>query len=714
MSKTNNDNERTTNGTKHESRTTYADRFRSYIGQRTLQPGTPNDKDGNRDDNDGQTKQEKTLLWIKPNIDKNASQKATVRRTNRVIVHSENKKGHVTNEDIVAMKRWFLEIWKSTHVIPYDILTLESFLVTYFGYDYDEIVNLTLKKYKLLEVKYASFLVYVAEKIGSKIFCYEYLSHFMSICKRNFKKQHTYNAIIKSMVQEQVTTDVGYLISPELYITLKNEGAKNICVVTAKTKFHTITSWLLRGKFVYIPAEYHEKLQLDTNMDVLENINDVELYTTGYSQYVYTDIKTSRLGVNGSDKLAWFSALNNLLPTSQMILYAPQIKNFEHQPHLATITYICNDKSTSVEAYLLVAWSFYDQFKNDSGVVNLTITAAAAIVNERKLETGQDFSQLMQQITVAFQRLSGSVLCGTPDTVQIQIRRTVSKMGSFMTKMDAARRNFHDASKEGVYKLVAVAGKASGKTTLINLITSNFSEKLYVEDSDDYGKFISYIVVNENCGNLDDLKLSEEQVLNYAINFVKKKDVEHPDVNLTSYYNAVVEQMIRADVEKINFSNMSKIQQQLTYTKAVMDLYSKYYQSIRDLYYKLDSGKTLNQKMYENGILHFMKEEGRTMLVEFFHIFACNYRRKPPNLAIRYEPNFNTEVAIYSRIISQDMDFVQAIADVLLKMFYDQSSEYVTSIIGPSAFLTVFGLAPVLRYNNFIEFNFDGHSDVAG
>lgn len=711
----------TTKTTNPKSKDTYVSKFRRFISDGTAGiTSTNNDPSGDSKviaDNESSEQREKDQKVFIP---KQNAFKTKVKRSldvsdaaNR---HQLNDKGHVTVQDITALHKWFQNIWKTVRVIPYELLTFESFLITYFNYAYNDITGLTDRKRRVLYSRYTSLLTLISDTLATNIFIESNLRPFMNMCRRNFNRQQLYNSIVLNLIKENTIQKYGYLISADLYIQLKKSGVKNLAMVSAKTQPQTIRNWLAQGRYVYIPVEYEAAYELDKNFDVHNHENELTLYQVGYNAFTYTSATQSQMGINTISELNWFAALNNHLNTADVLITAPQIKNFENQPHLVTVSYYVGDLCTSVEAYMLVSWLFYQKYKNDSGIINIHLTPTSLFINSVECHDEiPDFEAFIRKLSVSFTTLTGNELGGKPDKVTLQIRLPVSKMGSFMTNINNARNKFLETRKKEVYKLVAIAGKASGKTTLITLVKEQLGKDIYVEDSDDYGKFVTYLLLKYQIGDLSNLKnvITEADVLETAIEFVTKlTEKSLPDI--PSYYNTIVEHLIREDVKSYDFENMSKISQHLSFTNLVASLYTKHYASIRELYYQLDSHPVLNQKIFENGILHYMDQNGLRMLLQFFHIASCNYRRKPSHLTIRYEPNFNTKVAIYDRIQASDLDMTTAIADILLQMFYDQSSEYVTSIIGPLSFLATFGVLPVLAYNDVLVFDFPTHSDVAG
>ncbi|UJG27950.1 VP6 [Bercke-Baary Melophagus reo-like virus] len=688
------------------TRLTFTERFTQILNEPSTESRSPKFEENNLSEG----------ICIKAYKENVNTKRKTNKINNKKIQHTDNAKGHVTLEDVEAMKRWFIGNWKEVRVIPFEILTLETFLITYFGYTYHDVVNLNQRKYKLVEQRYALFLSTVADVVHRQLFIYENLKSFMNMCKRNFEKQQLYNSIIQSYINETLLIRMGYLVNAAVALELKNERSQDIMIVGNKTRYHTILSWLKKQKFVYIPDEFRERLNLEANYDMIEIEANLTTYLVGYGSFVYTDIKNSPIGTEVNPRLSWFLALNNYFQTQPLLTIAPQIKNFKQQPHLASLIYTVQGLANIVDIYLLVDWEFYNKYKNKSGLVNIHITNDTVLINSKQISMlPKDVERLCSDLTISCQRLTGSKILGDLQHVDIQIRRSLSKMGSFLSQLECSKNKFLSQVKNDVYKLAVIAGKANGKTSLIQLVKHQLDYNVYIEDSDDYGKFITHLVQAYKCGEISKLNeiLTEELVLSEAVKFAQLCD-ENGVESIPSFYNSVVAVLIETDVREADLEHFKLASYQVEYSKFITKLYRKYFTQIRDLYYKLDSGKVVNQKMYENGILNYMRQGERRVLLQFFHIFACNYRRKAANFTMRYESNFDTDVALYARIINKHVDPINAIADTLLKMFYDQSAEYVTSISGPSAFMSLFGLIPVLSFTDSLYFNFRTHLDVTG
>lgn len=628
--------------------------------------------------------------------------------------HANNNRGHVTTSDIEAMKRWFSENWKTTQTIPFEILTLQSFLITYFGYTYGAIEKLPPRKFKVLEANYADFLKKVGGTIQTRLFNYENLKPFMDMCRRNFQKQKAYTKLIQSYIEESKITRMGYLISANLATQLLESGNTNVMVATSKTRFHTILTWLSKAKLVYIPDEFRAKLNIEADLDYFEKVSDVTDYLVGFGAYKFTDVKTAELGINGPPELSWFIALNNYVQTAPILTISPQIKNFENEPHLATLTYFTSESEYSIDVVLLVDWEFYNKHKNKTGVINISISANTVLINSEIIPMQeQDIVKLTTDLTVAMHRMTGTKILADFLTVNISVKKSLEKMGSFMSKL-AAAKNLYLSKRNSIYKLTMIAGKASGKTTLINLIKGQLSEKLYVEDSDDYGKFLTVLTSTHASGDIDylDTELTEEQVIDAAKAFAELSTNSGLD-NIPSYFNSVVSVLIRNDMSHIEWNKLRPIDHALLFSETLNRLYAKYYCQIRDLYYRWSSGQNINERVFESGIYRHMIETGKNTYVAFFHIFSSNYKRKPSDLNLRYEPNFSTNISLYKRMIKKESTIIDAMTESLLKMFYDQAAEYITTVTGPAAFMGLFGLVPILSYSDSLYFDFKTHLDTA-
>lgn len=627
--------------------------------------------------------------------------------------HAKNSKGHVTLPDIEAMKRWFNENWKTSATIPFQILTLESFLITYFGYTYNSIQALSVKKREAIETNYKIFLSKIGAIMQTRLFNYENLKPFMDMCKRNFQKQKAYNRIIQAYITEKKAMRMGYLIDANLYIQLSKDNHPNLKIASSTTRYNAIITWLSKQKLVYVPVEFREKLNIEADMDMFENINDIRDYLVGFGSYNFTDIKLTELGITGPSELAWFVALNNYVNISPILTLSPQIKNFEYEPHLTTLTYTTAQTEYSIEVILLVDWAMYNKYRNASGVMNLSITKDTVMINSEVIPTKEeDINKLTKDLTIAIHRMTGAQILADLTNVKISVRRTLEKMGSFMAKMTAARNLYLETSK-GVYKMAMIAGKASGKTTIINLVRNQLSSDIYIEDSDDYGKFLTMLVSNHGSGDIDflDSELSDEQIMLEAKNFAAMNDTVGVD-NIPSYFNLLVSLMIRDEVNQLDWASIRKADYSQLYEDTLNKLYIKHFPHIKDIYYRWSSGQSINERLFENGIYQYLEAVNKRIYIAFFHIFSSNYKRKPSNLSFRYEPNFNTNISLYKRMIDKNTPIVEALTESLLKMYYDQAAEHVTTVAGPSAFMGLFGLVPVLSCKSTLCFEFKTHLDI--
>lgn len=617
----------------------------------------------------------------------------------------------LSDEDMSKVKRWIEDLF-SKNLIPFEVLDLKLFLVTFCGIDVLKVDDLPKSAYSALKKRHADLLTHLMKVTGNQVFQPDHLGYLFFRIRRLLTKNKRLPAYLTGLLTNTGQIRMGYFINEAARNELVKHGDARLFECTSTTRIQTVIANLTRGKLVYVPQGAKHLLSDSDSLDVL-TMNELPSFRyimTGLGQYQFSSMLNNPVSTMDTS-LNWLVVANSYLRTSPDKLTSP-FTSTSYTPWEANLRILRPTGYTNHNVYISVDREFIDKYSVKEGNITIRVEPGVVRINNSEValdsEKMKEFLQHLDFISMQ-PKTFAPINTGPEPNYQITLLRPMARMASYMRELNLARDAFLSEKKNGIFNVVIVAGKGSGKSSLTALLGSVFGRNLFVEDSDDYGKFLYWMLnkYNETDITALDNRLSEADVIECACEFAGL--IDRGEVPVESFLNIISENMIRElpDYANFKFSESHDCEVKRYLGPRVLSMINKVYKVFRPCMRaelaKISNFKTLNQKFFQDGLKMYMDARDIRFYISFLHLVEDNVRRRAANRCVRYVPITNAALSVSYRATSKGLSLLEFAADMCLTMLYEEISSYVTPVLGPVGLLRLFGVVPVLSYSPSIE-----------
>lgn len=462
------------------------------------------------------------------------------------------------------------------------------------------------------------------------------------------------------------------------------------------TNSKTFETWINSGKIVLMS----ETMVIDNtrmpSLDGFEAYDSISIEQarelipkTGFGELTWTapynsDIEIYLTGV-GFD---WFLDWNNCLPTSDSsIAFVPSPTPYECRKW--TVRSVTNNHTITYEANVLIDPALGNKIGSRNGVkFSLLPTGWQTPWGEYPL-TFEERKQAGIALSISSRPSTLYKLTFTQMTnLYISSGPSGYKSEAYV---DLCRREMDKCQKEGVCKVALIAGKGEGKSTFIELLKETSAGKnLFIEDSDDWGQWIAFLVHKTGKLMPQDLEkvLTDATAIQYVAEFY---DFKAKGGIIPSYFNSCAERVIELKVKEAKYDL-----EHLTPTQ-LHNLLTECKPPVHTLLLNANSAKHINQKTFEDGIRVYNIPKMKDYLyICFMHIAQDNVKRMPADIIVRFDTGTDSIVNQALRASNKNYTSIQYLADLLLKIIYTDATEFVMPKLTAGEVLRMFGIVPVL------------------
>lgn len=620
----------------------------------------------------------------------------------------------ISEDEVLQTKKWISYLWKQKQLIPFEVLDLKLFLVSFCGFDVAKIDDLPRNGYSVMRNKHRDILLHLEKLTGSSVFHPDHLGYLFYRLRRVIVKNKRLPQALHCLLTSPIQKKMGYFISDAVRLELIKQKDPRLFECTSTTRIQSIIANITLGKLVFVPEDLKAKIELGDLYDPLSSaeFSTFKYIMTGLGGYTFSSL--SRNPIASMDtSLNWLVHINSLLRVSDDLLISPFQKKDEFYPWEVNLRILRPTGYVNHTVYLLVEQKFIDKYSCGRNIT-LRVSGDQIWINDVEVQASIDaISEFLKHLD--FVSLKPSNLrpintgdMGIPD-YQLTLIRPMAKFVSYMSELNKSRLEFLSEKDPGVYNITIIAGKGSGKSSLTNLLKDVLKERLFIEDSDDYGKFLTWMLAESSSESLYDLDalLTEDLVVTAAEKFARAIDLDA--VKCESFFNILAENFIselpefHSYIEKYNATIQNKHTLGANMLKMLNRVYALFAPVMRSELQKISNLKFLNQKFFQDGLLQYAKKKGINVYISFLHLIEDNIRRRAPNRCVRYLPITNASLSVSGRAASKGLSLIEFVADMALTMLYDESSQYVTPITGPVSLLQLFGVTPILSSTPSIE-----------
>lgn len=272
--------------------------------------------------------------------------------------------------------------------------------------------------------------------------------------------------------------------------------------------------------------------------------------------------------------------------------------------------------------------------------------------------------------------------------MKITLGDQVTQRSTIIDQMKMKRKEKFAAGVK-YYATTVLAGKAQGKSSFMAKLEKHPDYALmFIEDSDDYGAFLTYLTIEKQ----EDIEkiaqtITHQEVLDYVVKFYEIKN--QANVEIRSLLNLEVEGMISLYGGDI-FSLPIKIPQHLDHY--LLSKIDKLLPKIRERIVILNGFKNVNQRTFQQGIQTYMLKYNKVWHIALLHYGQDTYHRIPSDELVQYLSVNDTQLALLSRAISKAYPIERTLADISLQTAYMTATDYSVRIVTPLELAELFSL----------------------
>lgn len=521
---------------------------------------------------------------------------------------------------------------------------------------------------------------------------------------RHYNKYKGYQTKFVALMNSSSFNSLGYLLSaPDKMIKKANIQLKVPRTTTSQSQ---IESWISSGNYVKFIEEIDVVARYMSDFETLNPRNIQELEEAdklrkliNFARYTYTSADDALpLSSSISQGYSWLINWSKYLPRRTGLLVDASL----HQRSTLKLIY-CNLHVTQNRRTQRYSLPIY--FDSPLALALCKTGYETITITPRSLETPLEAKPLDADEWI--KSVSNLLLCSQVAILDKLAILPTSQIIVTPSKVKVPVENYMKITSDGyraipagkIRKVVFVASKAEGKTTLTNVLKMLPDAKLrFIEDSDDYGVFISYLVNLLDQPNVPmlDKTLTQRDVIRHVVDFCE--NIDNMRDTFRSHFNIVMEGIIAHDQELSPYKTAIKY-----HAHALPTLIESTTEQISNYMIHFSQFKNLSQKTFEDGIYTYMQSKGMTDYLALLHIAEDNIRRRPANVMYRILSGNNSDFNQAMRAMSKNYSSLTYLADVALKAFYDSCSEYTMRTITTNQALQVFGAVPIFRSDGRVE-----------
>lgn len=588
--------------------------------------------------------------------------------------------------------------WRSGIVVPFYSLTPRTYFLTEYGIDINTRgsgkSNISQGERKKFVELWKSFILLVNTILKKRYYSFENLQRYTNRLKLHYEKYGSYKEQFRQLMSTTRAVQIGIVVEVKSWDNIKWD--RRYKRMRPDTTERTFIDWIQSG---YVILLHHDTTldkhdmptfqEFEVHSDITpEQAKDLIPYV-GFGDTLWTSPQNVPQQLKMKDiALEWYLAWNSCLPTSD-IEFTPMTANEQWETRQWTIKTVTAKKTISYIANVLVS-SQLAQKLNYRGNTKITLDRNGWTIGSEKIPLGpDDFHQALVALSVSSRPTTLFRLVATPETY-ISINCGPRAINS-STYVDICKSEMAKVSHNETTKILLIAGKGTGKSTFINMLKdTSVWDEAFIEDSDDWGSWLSYLLWKRNTDDIQELAatMTEREAIDSVGEFYTEKShgkewKSHIDLKTRSTVKVVLEQIGCTDFLKVDVSVLVNV---LEHIKP----------SLKNYLVMLNNLKPFNQKYFEDGIYTHMALTQKRIFISFLHTYLDNAKRRNQTVNVKFESGVNSIVNLSMRALTKQYTAIEYIADVCLQDLYNNASDLCLSTLTANQVLQMFGVVPVL------------------
>ena len=594
---------------------------------------------------------------------------------------------YITSKDIDLKLLEIKKKFNSDNVLPVSILHP----VTFFKDEFDLDITLISKhRVKKIQHMYELFLSALSETVRRSWCKIQNIKVIENRLMVQVKKYGVLKPVFQEWVRDNVSYKYGLILHGEVPKTIVNT-----IDLSSVDGVQEIQSYLLRG-FVIKHDQQNDAETEFTLPDIIEEYTNGDL-SVGVHNYM------PRGGLFGH----FWKPLESIVTNEQTELGSIYktygllqacFRLYLHNDNVSSVTpnvgikarstYITMGRKFATDLYIDVDLKLIKEERILGRRITLLQDSVITISGQKLTGlTSDELLQYKKNISLCANKISG-VTIPTDDSTIVTID-FLSRAKQNNRYVEVLREYVKQSlAKNELTNIIFIAGKGAGKSTLIDVIKEQKIGKItFIEDSDDYGQWLTYLAITYNQPNILELKISHADAIKEVGNFY---DLKSQGCKYVSYFNSYMESYITHMLNNLGGEKLSdyKIMEMCL----TMNL-----DNIRSYITKINSAEGLSQRFFNDGITVYAKSLGKRIHLAFLHTYLDNSKRDNQVEAVQIDFMLDSFTNLLVRAERNRLTSVEYLADITLKRLWDEVREGSIPRMSLSNALYTLGLVPVLH-----------------
>lgn len=478
------------------------------------------------------------------------------------------------------------------------------------------------------------------------------LNYWSGRLRLHYEKYGRYLELFSQIMFSRESITPGHMLRDELESELRHRNIR-YKVYRNTTRDNDLMAWLSRGDLVVDKT--------DGNLGHIRYGYSVDYSTYGKSVSYGSLLYSTPTQINCrmsvvSRKYKWIQALARHL-IIQNTINLPMVDASQGNYECRKIKLYISEKNTKSMTYEGVG--FVEKCK--SGTINKIVHGNNELYINGNAITTDSADRMIKDII----RLSlivdnvHEITINMGTQVMIKYGHEVNKSDYLIEIYRKRIMNKADAS------LTFIAGKGEGKSALVKFVSEDeYWKDSFIEDSDDFGIFIHYLMVKYGAVGLDDLekKVTSQIVITEVSEFY---EVEMKETLKVSWYNYILDVKLEGMFNGVNGST-DKLNSIICFSSNWM----------MGEINKFNNSKIVNQRNFQLGMKTYMRSKGLTKYVGLLHSYNDYFKRDPSDVILRYTARLNTNNVIMQRAMHKGESKEKMYADLILSIVYQKEYDY--------------------------------------
>lgn len=609
---------------------------------------------------------------------------------------------------VTAIATTLARSYKNSSTLPLELFSVKAFS-TYITQNHPDVAKgLTGRRRSKNELEiYKSVLDALSREINMPILSYKNVASYANRLQLHYAKYGHYIKAFAEAMGSKTDGTYGIVIAVK-NATMTTPKPRNYKVISDRTSILTVDKWLGMGKVVLIDAtsptlqssfasyEMYDEKHLSTAESYMPKLGFGGIMWSSHTSNLSSDVISTPGAKPLLKQLQWLLAWQVNLPAAPSDCDLPMSIEAKY-PKAIKLTLTTGDPTGKVLVKGVITILVSDYLaaklaKSKNRTFKLTTDLLQFGDQVRKISSSAEYLEIKKSLSYAIcddfssdlPNMSTSIISGKYDMLS---------HAPYTGYINMCRQAMSLRDKGAIYKIVLLANKGQGKSTLIQKMRelSASNGRLFIEDSDDWGKFLSYASSTSSQPSLEllDQALTDTKTIDLVTQFYSL--TEEVRATIPSYFNVMAEAIVSQLMASYDQTYVGQFSRSVRAQLLFDYITARSLPLIRTTFINATKLKHLNEKVFEDGIYQFMEAAGCDLYVAMLHIYLDNVKRRNHDQLFRFTNGFDSYMSQALRALDKNATTESYLADYTLKLLYENAEDRSIPLIPVSEVLKLLG-----------------------